>query len=232
MIVVKSINSRETLKLMKDYYLLDNCHMILEYEDGCEEIFDESDETNANPLGFVEYIDTVIENILNQCEYTQIDGMNKLLVPLLILTSNQDIIEQLKSYFILNSFDESECLNLNSTKLFIQSGFLPIDEKIINDYVKEFIKDEQSDYLNKNEIKVFNMFRDIGYLKEHNNLFEPTDKFIYSLLDTDYSLMLVVLRNNINDLILKDEKYVKSIYEILKLVDVKIIETIEKQNNN
>lgn len=230
MIVVKSINSRETLKLMKDYYLLDNCHMILEYEDGCEEIF-ESDEINTNPLGFVEYVDIVIENILSQCEYTQIDGMNKLLVPLLILTTNQDIIEQLESCFIFKLIDESECLNLNSTKSFIQSGFLPIDEKIINDYVKEFIKDEQSDYLNRNEIKVFNMFRDIGYLKEHNNLFEPTDKFIYSLLDTDYSLMLIVLRNNINDLILKDEKYVKSIYEILKLVDAKIIETIEKQNN-
>ena len=231
MIVVKSIDSRETLKLMKDYYLLDNCHMILEYEDGCEEIF-ESDETNANPLGFVEYVDTVIENILNQCEYTQIDGMNKLLVPLLILTTNQDIIEQLESCFIFKLIDESECLNLNSTKSFIQSGFLPIDEKIINDYIKEFIKDEQSDYLNRNEIKVFSMFRDIGYLKEHNNLFEPTDKFIYSLLDTNYSLMLVVLRNNINNLILKDEKYVKSIYEILKLVDFKIIEVIEKQNNN
>lgn len=231
MIVVKSINSRETLKLMKDYYLLDNCHMILEYEDGCEEIF-ESDETNTNPLGFVEYVDTVIENILSQCEFTQIDGMNKLLVPLLILTTNQDIIEQLESCFIFKLIDESECLNLNSTKSFIRSGFLPIDEKIINNYVKEFIKDEQSDYLNRNEIKVFNIFRDIGYLKEHNNLFEPTDKFIYSLLDTNYSLMLVVLRNNINNLILKDEKYVKSIYEMLKLVDFKIIETIEKQNNN
>ena len=119
----------------------------------------------------------------------------------------------------------------DTSKIFITSGFLQTDEALIKTYAENYEeKYIDNDILNENEHYVFHIFKDMGYLSKRNEyLFEVTDKMINALSDTNYATQLIVLKNNCDDKILLDKKYIKAIYEILKLIDIKVF-TIAKTN--
>ena len=207
MIILKTENPDEIVKNLSDYYLLTNCFTIIT-------ITEEIDE---------EYIK---ENFLAR------KFKNKFYInyPLLILTKSDEVVERLDETFIFNLLNEITSI-YDTSKIFIQSGFLPIDEKLIKFYADNYIeKYVENSILNKYEHYIFHLFKDMGYLNKRNEyLFEPTNKMINSLSDTNYAAQLIVLKNNCDDEVLLDKKYIKSIYEILKLIDIAAF-TITKTN--
>lgn len=207
MIVLKTENPDEMVKNLSDYYLLDNCFAIIT-------IAEEIDE------------DFIKQNF--QCKKFK----NKFYVnyPLLILTKSDEVIECLDEKFIFNYLNGIESIH-GTSKIFIQSGFLPIDKELIKAYVEDHIeKYIENDILNENEYYIFHLFKDMGYLTKRNKyVFEVTDKMINALSNTNYAAQLIVLKNNCNDEILLDKKYIKAIYEILKLIDINVF-VITKTN--
>lgn len=207
MIVLKTENPDEMVKNLSDYYLLDNSFMIIT-------IVEEFDEE------FIKH------NF--QCKIFK----NKFWInyPLLILTKSNEVVDYIHEKFIFNFLNEIESIH-DTSKIFITSGFLPIDETLIKTYVENYVeKYVDNDILNVNEHYVFHLFKDMGYLSKRNEyLFEVTDKMINALSNTNYAAQLIVLKNNCSDKILLDKKYIKAIYEILKLIDIKVF-TITKTN--
>ena len=112
----------------------------------------------------------------------------------------------------------------DTSKIFITSGFLPIDDNLIKFYAKNYIeKYIDNEILNENEYYIFHLIKDMGYLfKKDEYLFEVTDKMINTLSNTKYATQLIILKNNYDDKVLLNKKYIKSIYEILKLINIKI----------
>ena len=207
MIVLKTENPDEMVKNLSDYYLLDNCFAI---------------------ITIVEEIDEEFIKHSFQCKKFK----NKFYVnyPLLILTKSDEVIEYLDEKFIFNYLNGIESIH-DTSEMFIQSGFLPIDKELIKAYVEDHIeKYIKNDILNENEHYIFHLFKDMGYLTKRNKyVFEVTDKMINTLSNTNYAAQLIVLKNNCNDEILLDKKYIKAIYEILKLIDINIF-VITKTN--
>ena len=205
MIVVKTENPDEMVKNLSDYYLLDNSFMIITIT---EEIDEEFIKHNFRCKNF----------------------KNKfwLNYPLLILTKSDEVVDYLYENFIFSFLNEIESI-YDTSKIFITSGFLPTDETLIKTYVENYVeKYIDNDVLNENEHYVFHLFKDMGYLSKRNEYsFEVTDKMINALSNTNYAAQLIVLKNNCDDKILLDKKYIKSIYEILKLIDIKVF-TITK----
>lgn len=197
MIVVKTDNPDEMVKNLSDYYLLTDCFTIIT-------IVEEIDE------------DFIKDNF--SCQ--RFKNKYRTNYPLLILTKSDEVIEQLDETFIFNIINQINSI-YDTPEIFIKSGFLPIDEKLIQFYVDNYIeKYVENNILNESEYYIFHLFKDMGYLNERKKyLFEPTEKMINSLYDTKYATQLVVLKNNCSDDVLLNEKYIKSIYEILKLIN-------------
>ena len=204
MLVVKTNFPNETLKIISDDYLINDNYIMYS---SIDEIDDE-------------YIASSYPTRLFK---------NKLILmsPLLVLTNSEDVIDYLSNIYI---FDE---VKSNESEFFIRSGFLPLNEQIISSYMKENITPyTENTILSENEYYVFKMFKEIGYLDERKeNSFEPSSKLINSLIDTEYCSHLTFLKNNFDESIWLNRKYISSMYEILKLIDINIIMTVEKQKN-
>ena len=200
MIVLKTENPDEMIKNLSDYYLLDNCFIILT-------IIEEIDE----------------EFIKHNFQYKSFKNKFYIKHPLLILTKSDDIVDYLDEKFIFNYLNRIESI-YDTSKIFITSGFLPIDDNLIKFYAKNYIeKYVDNEILNENEYYIFHLFKDMGYLfKKDEYSFEVTDKMINTLSNTKYATQLIILKNNYDDKVLLNKKYIKSIYEILKLINIKI----------
>lgn len=208
MIVVRTDNPDEEIRNLRDYYLINSNYAIFTVTEEINEEF------------IKEYFQHKIYN-----------GKVLLLTPLLVLTKSDDVIDLLNEIFILEFIDGIESV-IETSYTFIQSGFLPIDHDLITHYIKTNIKPynlafailPNSSYsLTRDEYYVLRMFADLGYLKELiKNMFEPTDKMINTLEETKYAMQLIVLKNNIDASVLCNEKYIKALYEMLKLIDINI----------
>lgn len=212
MIVIKTNNSDEIINYLSKYFLLDNCFI------------DVTDIKEINE-------DFINENF--QCKLFK--NKYHVLSPLLVLTAFIDVIDYLYETFVFELIEEKNVLNINNvSKIFIQSGFLPIDVPLIKNYIDTYIeKYTKNDILNKDEYYIFSMFKDMGYLYEVDKyLFEPTDKMINALSDTKYAYQLIILKNNCDSSILSNRTYILSLYEILKLIDIHIFSYHQKQIND
>ena len=96
-----------------------------------------------------------------------------------------------------------------------QFSSAPIDDNLIKLYAKNYIeKYIDNEILNENEHYIFHLFKDMGYLfKKDKYSFEVTDKMINTLSNTKYATQLIILKNNYDDKVLLNKKYIKSIYE-------------------
>ena len=210
MLIIKTNNPDEQIKYLKDYYLIDDIYVIITVT---EEIDD----------------DYIRDNYRHEMFKNKII----LLEPLLILTKNNDVVEYLNEHYINNVIYEISSI-FNTVNVFIENGILPIDHELIIFYIKNNITSisDNSDYDYKmtiEEIYTFNIFKQLGYLNEiENNVFEPTYKMFNTLSDTKYYVPLVILTNNSSLQIMSSEKYVKSIYELLKLIDIHIIISVNE----
>ena len=210
MLIIKTNNPDEQIKYLKDYYLIDDIYAIITVT---EEIDD----------------DYIRDNYRHEMFKNKI----VLLEPLLILTKNNDVVEYLNEHYINNVIYEISSI-FNTVNVFIENGILPIDHELIIFYIKNNITSisDNSDYDYKmtiEEIYAFNIFKQLGYLNEiENNVFEPTYKMFNTLYDTKYYVPLVILTNNSSLQIMSSEKYVKSIYELLKLIDMHIIISVNE----
>lgn len=211
MIVIKTDFPEETFKIISDLYLIQDNHLFYSSPDEVDE----------------DYIITT---------YGGRKFKNKMILtlPLLILTNSEEVVDFLSCGFVVEVVK-----GRNDVEVFIRSGFLPIDEESISLYVKNNVEkyDSTKTTLSRNEYYVFHMFEDLGYLKlvdggvnEYNHhSFEPTEKLINSLIDTEYITPLIILKNNFNKEVYSNEKYIHSLYQILKLIDVSIFTAIEKE---
>ena len=210
MLIIKTDNPDEQIKCLKDYYLIDDIYAIITVT---EEIDD----------------DYIRDNYRHEMFKNKI----VLLEPLLILTKNNDVVEYLNEYYITNVIYEISSI-FNTVNVFIENGILPLNHELIIFYIKNNIasisNDDGSDYkMTIEEIYTFNVFKQLGYLNEiENNVFEPTYKMFNTLYDTKYYVPLVILTNNSSLQIMSSEKYVKSIYELLKLIDIHIIISVNE----
>ena len=210
MLIIKTDNPDEQIKCLKDYYLIDDVYAIITVT---EEIDD----------------DYIRDNYRHEMFKNKI----VLLEPLLILTKSNDVVEYLNEYYITNVIYEISSI-FNTVNVFIENGILPLNHELIIFYIKNNIasisNDDGSDYkMTIEEIYTFNVFKQLGYLNEiENNVFEPTYKMFNILYDTKYYVPLVILTNNSSLEIMSSEKYVKSIYELLKLIDIHIIISVNE----
>ena len=211
MLIIKTDNTDEQIKCLKDYYLIDDIYTIIT---ATEEIDD----------------DYIRDNYRHEMFKNKI----LLLEPLLVLTKSNDVVEYLKENYITNVIYEISSI-FNTINTFIENGILPIDHELIIFYIKNniaCISNDNSDYDYKmtiEEIYTFNIFKQLGYLNEiEDNIFEPTSKMFNTLYDTKYYVPLVILTNNSSLQIMSSEKYIKSIYELLKLIDIHIIISVNE----
>ena len=211
MLIIKTDNPDEQVKCLKDYYLVDDIYAIITV---IEEIDD----------------DYIRDNHRHEMFKNKI----VLLEPLLILTKSNDVVEYLNEHYITNVIYEISSI-FNTISVFIENGILPIDHELIIFYIKNnitHITNDNSDYDYKmtiEELYTFNIFKQLGYLNEiENNVFEPTYKMLNTLYDTKYYVPLVILTNISSLQIMSSEKYVKSIYELLKLIDIHIIISVNE----
>ena len=208
MIVVRTDNPDEEIRNLRDYYLINSNYAI----------FTVTEEINEEIIK--EYFHHKIYN-----------GKVLLLTPMLVLTKSDDVIDFLNESFILEFIDGIESV-IETSHIFIQSGFLPVDHDLITNYIKtniipynpaSAVLPNTSYSLTRDEYYVLHMFVDLGYLNELiKNMFEPTDKMINTLEETMYAMQLIVLKNNIDASVLCNEKYIKALYEMLKLIDINI----------
>ena len=208
MIVVRTDNPDEEIRNLRDYYLINSNYAI----------FTVTEEINEEIIK--EYFQHKIYN-----------DKVLLLTPMLVLTKSDDVIDFLNESFILEFIDGIESV-IETSHIFIQSGFLPIDHDLITNYIKtniipyspaSAVLPNTSYSLTRDEYYVLHMFADLGYLNELiKNMFEPTDKMINTLEETKYAMQLIVLKNNIDASVLCNEKYIKALYEMLKLIDINI----------
>ena len=213
MIVIKTDFPEETFKIISDLYLIQDNYLFYSNPDEVDE----------------DYIITT---------YGGRKFKNKMVLtlPLLILTNSEEVVDFLDDGFVMEVMR-----GRNEVECFIRSGFLPIDEESISLYVKNNIEkyDSTKSTLSRNEHYVFHMFKDLGYLKLvdvgesdggcNHYIFEPTEKLIDSLIDTEYITPLIILKNNFDKEVYSNEKYIHSLYQILKLIDVSIFTAIEEK---
>lgn len=154
----------------------------------------------------------------------------KLLQPLLIITAYDETVEACKSLFICNIFvvNEVESLRqmiLSNVHVFLSSGFLPLSDEVIRSYMSTipFVSDQPHPF-------VFHIFETLGYVTHVNGTYyKPTYKMINALMDTQYAAHLIVFENNsIASQLYESPKYISALYELLKLIDINIIETVER----
>ena len=178
-----------------------------------------------------EIINETLTNMLmdsNSSIYLQNhDNKIKLLYPFLIITSSYNIIKDLHDKFICDdiSVDTIESLISNSI-VFIKNGFLPLSDTIIHNYLLNTSFSSPTD----SKIYIFNIFETLGYISRINNFsYKPTCKLINALADTKYAINIIILENNAtSDNIYSESKYIDSLYEILKLIDINIFESVDR----
>ena len=114
---------------------------------------------------------------------------------------------------------------MSNTSIFISNGFLPLSDEVIRTYISSisFASHQSQSY-------VFHIFETLGYLSRFNDkYYKPTYKMINALIDTKYAAHLVIFENNsLTTQLYESPKYIYSLYELLKLIDFHIIETIER----
>lgn len=154
----------------------------------------------------------------------------KLLQPLLIITAYDEYVEACKSQFICSIFVVNDVKSLrqmiiSNTLTFLSSGFLPLSDEVIHGYMSmiPFTLDQPHPY-------VFHIFETLGYVTRVNETYyKPTYKMINALMDTQYAAHLIVFENNsIASQLYESPKYISAMYELLKLIDINIIETVER----
>ena len=154
----------------------------------------------------------------------------KLLQPLLIITANDKTIEACNDQFICNVIVVNDVESLRQTILsnvhvFLSSGFLPLSDDVIRSYMSTipFVSDQPHPF-------VFHIFETLGYVTRVNGVYyKPTYKMINALMDTQYAAHLIVFENNsIASQLYESPKYISALYELLKLIDINIIETVER----
>ena len=212
MIVLKTNDPDEEVRNLRDYYLLNDNFAIVTITEEIDEEF-----------------------IKEYFQYRIYKNKILLTMPFLVLTKSDEVIDFLNETFILNIIDGIDSV-LDSSAMFIQAGFLPIDQQLINHYIKTNVPaydstvsvlPNSSYVLTKEEYYILHIFADMGYLKELiKNVFEPTDKMINTLEETKYAMQLIVLKNNVDASALCNEKYIKAIYEMLKLIDINVFHSV------
>ena len=114
---------------------------------------------------------------------------------------------------------------MSNTSIFLSSGLLPLSDEVIQTYISSisFTSHQPHPY-------VFHIFETLGYLLRFNDkYYKPTYKMINALIDTEYAAHLVIFENNsLTTQLYESPKYINSLYELLKLIDFHIIETIER----
>ena len=163
--------------------------------------------------------------------YLQTSGTKyKLLQPLLIITAYDETVEACKSQFICNIFIVNDIESLRQTILsnvhvFLSSGFLPLSDEVIRSYMSTipFVSDQPHPF-------VFHVFETLGYVTRVNGMYyKPSYKMINALMDTQYAAHLIVFENNSTaSQLYESPKYINALYELLKLIDINIIETVER----
>lgn len=212
MIVLKTNDPDEEVRNLRDYYLLNDNFAIVTITEEIDEEF-----------------------IKEYFQYRIYKNKILLTMPFLVLTKSDEVIDFLNETFILDIIDGIDSV-LDSSAMFIQAGFLPIDQQLINHYIKTNIPTYDSTVsvlpnssyaLTKEEYYILHIFADMGYLKELiKNVFEPTDKMINTLEETKYAMQLIVLKNNVDASALCNEKYIKAIYEMLKLININVFHSV------
>ena len=191
MIVVVTETPDELANCLKSYFLIQGRYDIIEtpiVEEDILESWDEETEPFNDKLSFI--------------------------LPKLILTNKEELIDFLQNDYIFAIFREIDDIN-NASKTFIQCGFLPLDHELIRHYVSTFI--------NPSENPILTIFHRLGYISDTN---EPTDKLISSLINSDiediskYGNLLIIARNN--NAPTNNQKYKDFLYECLKYVDFNI----------
>lgn len=113
---------------------------------------------------------------------------------------------------------------LSNVHEFLSSGFLPLSDEVIRRYMStiSFVSDQPLPF-------VFYIFETLGYVTRVNEVYyKPTYKMINALMDTQYAAHLIVFENNsIASQLYESPKYISALYELLKLIDINIIETVE-----
>lgn len=154
----------------------------------------------------------------------------KLLQPLLIISAYDETVEACKSQFICNIFIVNDIESLRQTILsnvhvFLSSGFLPLSDEVIRSYMSTipFVSDQPHPF-------VFHVFETLGYVTRVNGMYyKPTYKMINALMDTQYAAHLIVFENNSTaSQLYESPKYINALYELLKLININIIETVER----
>lgn len=230
LVIIKSNNAENDVKLISDHYFINDCYMIIT-------CIDELNEDN---------IETIIS------DYSCIKYGTKLVLqyPLLIFTDNDNVINEFSNIFLTVNLDK---FNIQWHTL-IDYGFLPIDSNDIIKYIHEnnYITSD-SQITSNNHVKtscetiIFKLFKTLGYVNEYVNschkitsesmnandidVYIPTEKLICTINDiqpqiaTVYQIIIsdpvtfINLPNAIS--IIHD-----SLIESLKLIDINIHHTV------
>lgn len=152
-------------------------------------------------------------------------------LPFVVATSNNDIINELESNFIVKVLNEIPDIQ-EISPILIDLGFLPLDTDIIINY-----RDQRIDSSLMEKQQVIEFFKLLGYI---NDSYSPTEKLTYTLLNNEetkrYGEILILISNN-QQLDIMDNRYIDFMFEILKFIDINIHSAIlnipvEQEYNN
>lgn len=207
LIIVRTQTMTEVAKCLNGYFLLD-LHLIC--ISGMGDLHDNFD------------------SWFEDFEIVQDGDKYKFTQPLVIITDDDDVMNELDDTFIYYYFNEIEDINVAS-KTFIECGFLPLDTSIIRYYVNNYI-----DCVDKETTTsaILTIFKRLGYINQDNS---PTDKLINSIANNDETqdiaaaLAIITNTDNMNR---TDDRYINFILEVLRYIDINVFTALEFNNES